>query len=684
MSTVYTRIFAYLTLCAYLVVGVAVVRFAMPETVTLSFDRSYLNTFAKYKVAPAEVEPLVQSEIKFAEIVFPVGKIKKVVAVKRAHPVHHKVISKISYEPYVVEVKVSSNELPFKEPIQLRTVVFEGELLSDTVALFENVKEEKISEMVAEIGPSTVEVKDEIKTSQAQTVKTAKTHGKEEALDGMFFEYPVEDKKTEVAEAAPQVIEKNLQTMKEEEVAAAAVPTKTEEVNLGDMIGFDYSRAQQGIQQGTIPTVSAVPTQHENDSHHAVLPVAAAPVQQEEANPLISKPAKSLTKKMTTHASRVEIQLTSTDLKKPANESNFEIRFQDDTSASLEDYGTGTVAIEEKLARARMTRSITILKRGFAPTNNDLILEGGVSTLSIPVIEENTFNELMGKYESRGFVGAILTELDDETEDVSIDMPYGEVITLDGDMKKTANSDYRYKLFIGVRAGNVLLSYKTNSREVVSRIVHVHEHEVTFDANLYERAHATKVALKEEELLSREQAPLITASGAVKIFASDKTAKKINDHTYQLDFGTTALGSRNYLELNHQKEPVFIGVKDNLTVSVPSENFMRHVLSNIDGQNLKNHCVVQVNLSRKLDKVFVGSESVNASLAVFPQMLDANGKFYESASEKTRKVIVVGESQASHDVSQDGRINFKLQYVDGSIEYLGSYCSPNTYLVEQL
>jgi hypothetical protein len=65
------------------------------------------------------------------------------------------------------------------------------------------------------------------------------------------------------------------------------------------------------------------------------------------------------------------------------------------------------------------------------------------------------------------------------------------------------------------------------------------------------------------------------------------------------------------------------------------------------------------------------------------QYLDADGRFYDSASEKTRKVIVYGENQGP-DEEMTGKVNVKIMYLDGTVDFLGSYCSPNTYLVEQL
>jgi hypothetical protein len=207
---------------------------------------------------------------------------------------------------------------------------------------------------------------------------------------------------------------------------------------------------------------------------------------------------------------------------------------------------------------------------------------------------------------------------------------------------------------------------------------------MTYDANFYEDVVNEKIRLFEENLLARESSPLIISGEQVKIFSTSISAKKINNHTYKMAFGSSNLAGRRYLELNHQSEPVFVGIRDNNNITVPSENFMSFILSKVEGRKLGNRCLVQVNLNKIANNVDVASESIGQSLMTSTQMLDSDGKFYDSLSAKTNKIIIIGEGQASSDISLDSKINIKIKYEDGSVQFLNSYCSPNTYLVEQL
>ena len=52
------------------------------------------------------------------------------------------------------------------------------------------------------------------------------------------------------------------------------------------------------------------------------------------------------------------------------------------------------------------------------------------------------------------------------------------------------------------------------------------------------------------------------------------------------------------------------------------------------------------------------------------------GDFYDEISYATERVFLMGEEQ--------GTINIKLNYTDGSSQFIQTFCSDSTYLVEQL
>lgn len=672
--------FTYLTLGLYLVVGVVVFRVFSPEMTVVSLDTSYAEIFSKYEIKKSQKFEVAVPEISFSTIVHPKA--------PKAFALIQKIAQRVQPKKQIVEMKmekVQPNELPFHEPVQIAPVQFDTNF--ETVAsLYNEFSYEAVVDAEASI------VNDEVSTKLAADAEPE------------FFEY---EEKTESPKEIVQDVKEEIKDEATEALASFAVQeasdatpqvqavNQAEEVALDEMISFDYSKAQTDLKAQNLPTVTTL-TSHgpPNEETKGVSLKWDTLKQKKTSKSIVTTQAQTMPDHFApknayqapakAYDSFVTIKASGSNLKKTQEQVGFEIRFQDAMNDSFQDYNNGDVTVREALSSPHMTRSMVMLKRGFAPTNSDLILEEGSAEVTIPLIEENTFNELMAPYGARGSIGSVLVELDQKTETASLDVPYSQVLKLNEKMKVTTSDDFSYQLFVGVKAGNALLTYKSTGGSLHSKIIHIHEHELTFDADVSEVVEDEKFSLVENDLLGKESMPLILSSEEVRQFATDKTSTKLNDHTYKIDFETVLLGSRKYIELSHQSEPVFIGFKEKTRLEVPSENFMRHVLSRLEDSQLGNRCLVQVNLSKKVSQVEVGAESTASSLMTSYQALDTDGKFYDSVGEKTRKIIIVGESHSAPELNQDGKINLKITYQDGSVQYLGSYCSPNTYLVEQL
>ena len=667
MSSLLTRMFASLTLSLYLVVGWVGVRVFAPEMTSFEISTAHLSLFSETKINTSKEETLEAPVMAFKDIQFSE---KKSLITKRVKVAKELIIVKSAPVQFKYTL-VNKNELPFSEPVVLAPVFKNDELVANYASLFNEIKTEVVAEQKV--------IEDQVDTKMAAVSEPE------------FFEYPEEKVEPETKEVKAEEQEISEVIKKEVSLVASSAPEQ-EEVQVEDLFAFDYSKAEQDLKEKTLPTVSMVTNQ--NEESNKALDVAPEKQSESFKNPKNSTPKTGVSTQADKRVSdfikkpkfqnSVTIQVVGTDLKKTLDEVGFEVRPQDDLSESFFDYNNGVVRIESQLASSKMTRSVAVLKRGFAPTNTEVILEEGASEMTVPLIEEDTFNELIAPYESRGAIGSVLIELDNKTETATLDVPYSQVIKLNEKMNIVQGDSFSYQLFVGVKAGNALLSYKTTNGETSSKIIHIHEHELTFESNFFENVTDEKISLYEEDVLSKEKMPLIISGDQVKQFATDKTAKKINDHTFETEFNKIQLGSRKYVELNHLEESLFVGFKDNLALNIPSENFIRNILNKSEKSGLGNRCVIQVNLDRKASRVDVGSESVGESLRTFQQILDTDGKFYDSLGAKSEKIIIVGENQSNGTTILDSKINIKITYEDDSVQYFGSYCSPNTYLVEQL
>lgn len=656
-----TRMFAYFTLFSYLLVGSLAVRFLQAQVITLTLPTQYFSYFSAYKISTAKEEIIASPQLAFSKIKFP-GE------------------NKVLNTAVLRMEKVAGIKLNFQESIKISPVLLNNHLPENLVALFSELREELLAE--------TTPVVDKVSTKLSASSEPE------------FFDYTevTSDEKKPVEQEAQEVAQ--IQKSETQEASQISSPENiVEEIPIDELIGFDYSRASADAKSQSLPTVTKVTTPVVRSavikksapikwevSHPKTSPKSKVTTQ-EEANPLVAGSEKSsglTTQAAPLYQNRVTIQVTGTDFIENREEVGFEVRFQDDYKDSFNDYNNGSVTIDHDLAQSKMTRSMVVLKRGYIPTNTDLILEEGVSEVVIPLVEESTFNDLLAPYGSRGAIGAVLVELDKASLGASLDVPYSQLLRLDAELKITQEDNYVYELFVGVQAGNAMLSYKTRKGEDVSKIIHVHEHELTFETNFFENPQTLTLSLFEEDLLSKERTPLIISSQEVKKFASKDLSSKHNDHTYMLHFEKSLLGGRKYLELSHQREPIFVGLKDHKSLVIPSENFMRYLLSRFEGGRLGSRCMIQVNLSKKALSYEVASESVGQSLVTYPQVLDADGKFYDSVGPKSRKIIIVGENQGPQNLNPDSKVNIKIVYEDGTTDFIGTYCSPNTYLVEQL
>jgi hypothetical protein len=651
-----------------------VVRFYYPDLTTLHFS---LNSFNLLQDAP------IKSSNSLVAIATPVMMFGKIPTISEQPKVINERKLKIKIEQPEMQFKSvkMAYELPFEDNISLSKIMFDSFLEANLVSQY---KDFYLDEKVIAKNET---IEDEVKSKMASSQNAFQQENRNLDLSQEEKKESVLQENQDLSDlvvAEREISNDSLTNQSEPEFFD--YPNKEEKKNLGnqqvaeasldkeqtkDIVAFDYSKAKTDIDRSIVPKVSAVNSQSSKPP---------------KANPLIQPlENKEMTKKANLNfPMKMTIQALGTNLKKIDELKGFEVRFQDDSSESIEDFGAGEVNFESLMAQPKMTRSMVILKRGYAPTSTELILEEGDSSVSIPLIEEEILNDLNIPFEQKGSVGSLLIELDDDSEIAKLDVPFGDVITLDGDLKRTNSKDFRYQLFLGIRSGNAMVSYNRANGEVVSKIIHIHENELTFDSNFYEEITEEKIRLFEENLMAKENSPLIIPGEKVKVFAKNIFAKKLSQNTYKLNIGASHLAGRRYVEIGHHLEPVFVGIRDNNKVTIPSENFMSFILSKIEGSRLGSRCLVQINLTKKVQKFEVGSESVASSVMTYNQVLDSDGMFYDSISDKSKKIIIIGESQASSNISPDAKINLKIDYTDGSTQYLSSYCSPNTYLVEQL
>lgn len=372
----------------------------------------------------------------------------------------------------------------------------------------------------------------------------------------------------------------------------------------------------------------------------------------------------------------------------PIKMAGVEIRAKDDDSQSWrtgkQGEMKGVVTLHEQVANGSYERTIFVNENEdlYVPTYTDIDLSSE-SAIEMPIFTKDKL-AAFGDVNSNVPTGTVLVQLDEATESVKLDGSVQKVLRLNDRFMITKADDYSYLLFLGVEAGNRILTSVQGGNRSASRIIHVHASALTVDHNFYGKDQRLVISLAEEDLMSRKKRPLIISSDQVQQFFTGERAQKLSPSRYAFRSSPTLAGARHYLSLSHQGEDIFVGTDGRKAAVVPSEAFIREVIRRFHIEGSANSCIVQINLDKPAKRYQVVSESYDEAHTSYGLVLDEDGQFYESMGETSRRLFIMSESQTGRQESANARINVRLEYQDGTSRSLHSYCSPNSYLVEQL
>lgn len=357
---------------------------------------------------------------------------------------------------------------------------------------------------------------------------------------------------------------------------------------------------------------------------------------------------------------------------------SFEIRFDDDIDEIVQSYGEGEINLKTKINTEMSIRRGTIYSASYYPTTVDFVFESNEIVAKIPLLQKDYMNKLVLDNKVTGFGSQLLVELDNRTEDVDIDAPYERKVFLNKKLQQIerGDDDYSFILFIGAETGNTIISFKTIKNKTVSKIIHLEDSELYYEPNFYVEVKTDDFEITEEYLLSKENGPLSLDPKDIRGLTFEKNFKKLTSNRYRVEDVLYPLGMRSYIELKHLNESVYLGRWGNKLATLPSEQYMRHVLNKFKINSVGANCLVQINLPKAASELYFNGQSKSGAMRMQAKILDKDGIFYTDLSNESEKIFLLGEEQ--------GIINVKVKYTDGSFDYLQSYCSDNTYLVEQL
>lgn len=356
--------------------------------------------------------------------------------------------------------------------------------------------------------------------------------------------------------------------------------------------------------------------------------------------------------------------------------SGFEFVPDFDRSQRVSDSNTGDLKISYPINDKKAAILTGVVQaHGLIPTRVDInLLE---TKKYIPLFNEEGIQKFLEKeaLEIRG--NLILAEISKIVKDVEVDSSYQAKIYLSSKFKVVnSREEARYVLFLGTQVGNTLMKYLLTNNESASKIVYVGEGEMFFDASQFVSSKRDQFSFMTRSLLGKSVKELNIDPEYISVFGSQNKSKKKTINTYEFKMPMMSLGERTYLEFKHLGYSLFLGTKSQNYIEVPSHDFIKKVMEINNLSHIGERCLVQINLTEELRNITISGKNKLGEMFVETTFLDQDGNFSIDSSELAEKVFVTGD--------QEGMFNAKVEYADGSVHFLKSFCSAGAFIVEQL
>lgn len=355
---------------------------------------------------------------------------------------------------------------------------------------------------------------------------------------------------------------------------------------------------------------------------------------------------------------------------------NYELTFEYDKNKYLYDKN-GEVKVSYQLNNREGVFRGTILKNGYMRTISDFFIEEGSFVQPVPVLDQYEFNSFLDARNLRGHGGHVILEIDETIEFVDLDVDFEQKIYLNEKFVETSESEnHRYILIVGVEPGNVLLSYETRDNQVADHIVHIVEDEVLFTIASLLQHGRDQIELYERNIMSRSPQKLNLSEDRIRYFNRSSNSQVVALNRYAVSRPIRPLGMRRFYEVNAFGPSLMVGIHNNKKIELPGQSFVNQILDEFYIDELRAQCIVHFNYSKEVERVEISGETIAGPMYIESRHLDRDGVFSRSASELTTNSFYMGDDQ--------GLISVRIQYTDETEDLIQTYCSPGTYLVEQL
>ena len=346
-----------------------------------------------------------------------------------------------------------------------------------------------------------------------------------------------------------------------------------------------------------------------------------------------------------------------------------------DRGERADDQATGEIKLGYSLSNDVNTQTGVVQSHGLIPTRVELnLLNKGIN---VPLINEAGIQAYLQKRKVDIVGNLLMVAIDPSISDVEIDSDYQAKIYFTQNFKTVESKDSAaYVMFMGVKSGNILLRYLLANKETAQKIVYVGDGEMYFEDPDFENTKRELYTFTTRSLLGRKVKELNINGSDVSFYGTKTTAKKKALNAYEIKVPELVNNSRKYLEFKHLGNSLFVGTDSATEIEIPGRDFIGRVLDANEMSEIGERCMVQVNLTKDLRDIKANGKNKSGEMFVETSFLDRDGNFSRDNSELSEKVFISGD--------MEGIFNVRLDYTDGSTDFLKTFCSEGSYLIEQL
>ena len=336
---------------------------------------------------------------------------------------------------------------------------------------------------------------------------------------------------------------------------------------------------------------------------------------------------------------------------------------------------SGEINLEYSVMGSGNVISGMVLKHGYVDIQTDLDLDSTSLKTVIPFIETEKFEKFLTDHKLNATGAYVLVNLTKGHEEVEIDGEYSNKILLTSKFTKPKkDEEATFVLLAGVNPGNVFVRIKA-ADSWCQKIVNTQENMITYIDEETKETTPVEVELYTESKLGK-LVEFNPAKENLSLYGSKNPVKKISLNKVSFKTIDALNTQKNYLEVKNESS-TFVSINEATSeIVVPAEREKQMIMREFQVTDLSNSCLIQVNTQEDIVNFKVGGPADIGEVYTQIFYADREGNLSTEISEWTNKAYVLGDRM--------GVLNIQIEYSNGAKRMTNSYCSNDSYLVENL